>query len=73
MTSPDLEAIVSKLTEAQWRVLLECRPDWVCSWNSQGHMALERKGLVNHIVGNCGSLTPLGEQVRAYLQKEQGK
>lgn len=73
--SPDLEAIVSiaaKLTEAQRRALTECRPEWVCSWNSQGHRALERKGLVDHITGNCGNLTPLGVQVRAHLARTQG-
>jgi len=64
----DIATIAASLSEAQRRTITTFRATWVCSWNSQGHEALLRKGLVDHLTGNCGSLTPLGRQVRDYLE-----
>lgn len=74
MTSPDLEAIVSELTEGERERLLFGRLDWRAGdW--QDHCG-------DPNCEDCSGLIPDPEprrlsaqdqQVRAYLQKEQGK
>lgn len=70
----DLEQIAKGLTRAARRSIVEMRPEWCCSFNVQGHRWLTSKGLVEHITGNCGKITPLGTALRNHLlQKEQGR
>jgi len=70
MTTPEEIARIAKgLSSAAKRDIQEKRPEWCCSWNAQGHQFLTSRGLVEHIAGNCGKLTPLGLAVRTYLME----
>ena len=66
MTTP--EQIAAKLTKAARRSIMDHSPEWICSWNQQGHQYLVGRGLVEWRGGNCGRLTPLGQQVRTILE-----
>lgn len=76
MTSPDLEAIVSKLTEGAREGLLgafETSNGGMAPAFSTGSVfELQRHNLARSN-GVWADLTDLGLQVRAYLQKEQSK
>lgn len=70
--TPTIEELARGLSDAGKRSILEMRPEWCCSFNAQGHQYLVGRGLVEHITGNCGRLTPLGLTLRAYLEKTHG-
>lgn len=63
--------IAASLSPAAKRTILNMRPEWCCSWNAQGHQYLTSRGLVDHIAGNCGTLTTLGLAVRNILENQK--
>ena len=65
----DAAKIARMLTKAARRSIRGHNPEWVCSWNQQGHQYLTGRGLVEWRGGNCGRLTPLGLAVRAELER----
>ena len=68
----DLDKLARGLSNAAKRTLTEKPPEWVCSWNAQGHQFLTSRGIVEHITGNCGRLTPLGLALKAHIERNEG-
>lgn len=64
----EIAEVAGKLSKAAKRTITNMRPEWCCSFNAQGHEYLTGRGIVEHIVGNCGRLTPLGSALRDYLR-----